>query len=447
MKHRLLLLLIVSLNWVISCATETPGIDPPDDTFFYPSGILYHEDTGTLFVTNGNSDLKYNGSTILALDMDMILSAVKEPLSHDNCLEDSENPGEFLCSITDDMVRHAVRLGSYAGDMVLFPHPDAGGENLFRLMVAVRGDPSLTWLDVKGSGGAVTCMDCGEGCTGSYPNDCNGSHRITTGEGLLSDPFRLLSFSRTHGVNGIYNFIIATHLSEGGVTMVDVTADPIFVSHILVDQFTPANAGSGTFESVMATADASDLYISNAVAPEIQRFNIRYSADNLTYVLVPDGFYFFQAPFGPMEIGAEIRGMAFSEDKSRLYAAVRTPPMLYALDTYPDEQGRPSLDLLSYTELPAKPSIVKTYSGFGDRELVFVVSYPEGELVIIDALYGNIIQRVSVGAGPHDFLIVDSEQFRGIITLNFGESTIGFIAFDGTTFRRVGRLGEPTSIN
>ncbi len=440
-----LFLLLVTFALVPGCAKETPGITPPEDRFFFPSGVLYDKDTQTLFVTNANSDLKYNGGTLVALDMEKILSALSDPLGQGRCRADEENPGEFLCPLTKELVKSAVRLGSYAGDMVKVP---GRGDELYRLVVSVRGDPSLTYVGVKENGGAL-CLDCGEGCDGSFPRDCKRDHKITLDDGLLSDPFRLATFTRPTPADGDRTYVVTTHLSEGGITMVDMTGDTEFpfVNSVLTDQFSTSRAGSGTYAVLPDPGNEAQLYVSNSIAPEIQRFSLYYSELDFTHLLVPSGSYFFQAPSGPLEVGAELRGMAFSQDNSRLFAVVKTPPMLLSLDMSPSEAGTPTLELLDYTELPVQPSIVQRYSGFTGYELVFVASYPEGELVVIDGRYNTVLQHVPVGTGPYDFFFLDTPDFRGIVTVNFGESTLSFIAEEGGKFHRIGRLGEPRTIN
>jgi hypothetical protein len=434
-----LVLLLVSTIAFISCATEIPGIDPPKDKLFFPTGLLFDSESKTLFITNGNSDLKYNGSTLMALDMEKISDRVSNPLDNSGCKIDPENQGEFLCDMEEDLVLHSIRLGSYAGDMVKFSAP-AGSSAAYRLMISVRSDPSLTFVDVyTDSSGKVTCLDCGEGCDGGYPADCKSSHRISLDEGLASDPFKLL-YDEENG------YIIVTHLGEGDLTMVDVLMDPPGVSQVLSDVFTSSNGRSGSYEAIKSGSSGSEYFVSNSQSPEIQRFSLQYSPSDAANFLVPSGMYFFQSPYGPMEVGAEIRGMAFSTDYSRLYVAVKTPPMLLTLDMEPNDEGIPSLDVLTVTELPMQPSLVKLVTTFGGADKVLIMSYPEGQMIVVEPEFGDMVQKVAVGSGPHEFIIMNNEYFDGILSVNFGESTISFIREEDGLFSRMGRLGQPVTI-
>src|SRR5689334_11633018 len=62
------------------CFTDNEGQSPPPDAIYYPTGLILSPGGTTLFVTNSDFDLQYNGGTILALDLTKLRERLK-PLS------------------------------------------------------------------------------------------------------------------------------------------------------------------------------------------------------------------------------------------------------------------------------------------------------------------------------------------------------------------------------
>ena len=94
-RNRLQLLLILVLAATVSgqpgCEAEVegltgkekPGLDPPVDRFFFPTGLALTPDGRFLFVSNGNSDLKYNGGSIVVVDVEEALTRVLDPSAYE----------------------------------------------------------------------------------------------------------------------------------------------------------------------------------------------------------------------------------------------------------------------------------------------------------------------------------------------------------------------------
>ena len=55
-----------------------PGTEPLAAMFYYPAGILLDPDQKHLYVTNGNSDLKYGGGTVQMIDLPAFEAAVAQ---------------------------------------------------------------------------------------------------------------------------------------------------------------------------------------------------------------------------------------------------------------------------------------------------------------------------------------------------------------------------------
>ncbi len=435
-----ILSIFLTMFLLAACAQETPGIDPPSDIFFYPSGLQLSPSGKTLFVTNGNSDLRYNGSTLLALDATRVNLMAADPLAYAACRVDPQQSDEFLCGLDTDLVKSAVRLGSYAGHMVVLPAPE-GSTMSYRLLISVRADPSLTFVDVyEDENGQVTCLDCGDGCDASWPRDCRRSHRLEEGDGLPSDPYRIM-------LHEDLKYAVVTHLNSPYLTVVDYAMEPPAITQVYRTGMTVNyNGYVGSYEAVTGPEAWPTFYVSNSYSPEIAWFSWQYSPEDDQDLLVPTGSIYLQSPYGPFESGAELRGLAFSGDGTRLYAAVRYPPMIVTFDVSLDPQGRTRLTPIGTTEVSSQPALVKVHSDALGFEQVFVTSFPEGEVMVLDPARGTWTQRIPVGTGPHDFLFPPADQFAGFYIVNFAEGTISLVSSDGPSWRRIGRFGTPRQI-
>src|SRR5262245_44933801 len=51
------------------CFGSSDGIDPPLDSFYYPSALVVSPGGKALYVTNSDYDLQYNGGTVQLIDL------------------------------------------------------------------------------------------------------------------------------------------------------------------------------------------------------------------------------------------------------------------------------------------------------------------------------------------------------------------------------------------
>ena len=196
------------------CADQNLGSPPPDRQLFFPGGL--HVDTTAsnpgeparyLFVANGNNDLRFNAGTLVAVDLDRFFRTWFDPDTGasipycqgagpdgiDQCVEPpggpvtedrpcrrlALKPQVVECDekpfIDDD---HVVHVGDFATDLAASTET-RGGSTFTRLWLPVRGDPSITYVDVTASNGRVS-FECDQGGDEDDPD-----------ERLCSDDFRL----------------------------------------------------------------------------------------------------------------------------------------------------------------------------------------------------------------------------------------------------------------
>jgi hypothetical protein len=185
----------------VACFTSSEGLEPPN-AIYYPTGLVVSPGGTALYVSNSDFDLQYNGGTVQVIDL-LALRSTLFPLAdaigagmgaaaacptvglapNDNVVL---NPGPCMAIPLDSRVRKFATIGAFASGAILVHNP-AGPGTGSRLLVPVRGDPSITFFDVSDDrGGSVVnpagcsdnfCLECG--AAGGDPEQrCGGTHRI-----------------------------------------------------------------------------------------------------------------------------------------------------------------------------------------------------------------------------------------------------------------------------
>ena len=236
--------LVLSLGWLCAdaaCSLNQQGVDPPADTFFYPSTAVPDPTSTWLYVANSNADLRYNDGTLVAVDLvnaaadraqgSGVLPAAGGPVlgvsgptqtwglcpqeDYVNPLSRSD-PQSCCWDLLDANIlncderryvqsQSTVRIGSFAAGMIWQPYcPDPCNANCAqptapstsvvqpgqplagRIFVGVRGDTSLTWADVTAPvpSGSPPSFVCGQTSNESLA-ECGGAHRIITALGQV----------------------------------------------------------------------------------------------------------------------------------------------------------------------------------------------------------------------------------------------------------------------
>jgi hypothetical protein len=235
---RALALSLGGLCAAAACSLNQEGVDPPNDTFFYPSTAVADPTLSWLYVANSNADLRYNDGTLVAVDL---VSAAADRAQGGGVLpaaggpvlgasgptqtwglcpqEDYVNPlprsdPEICCwDLLDASILNCderryvqapstVRTGSFAAGMIwqdycpdpcnptcMQPTAPAGSvvqpnqPLAGRIFMGVRGDTSLTWADVTLT--SPPSFLCGQTSNASLA-ECQGdAHRILTATGQV----------------------------------------------------------------------------------------------------------------------------------------------------------------------------------------------------------------------------------------------------------------------
>src|SRR5690606_6932084 len=142
-------------------------------------------------------------------------SSQEVPAGRD-CEADSDIRYTLLCNEAEVVRRDAgVRIGNFATDIKV----QELASGALRLFTAVRGDPSLTYLDYDEASGE---LECGTSDS-SFPR-CDDEHRLVDLQGdpevgrIPDEPFGLY-------VDSGNGFVFVTHLTQGAVSLANAPTD------------------------------------------------------------------------------------------------------------------------------------------------------------------------------------------------------------------------------
>ncbi len=481
---------------------EKPGLDPPMDRFFFPTGLALSPDGRYLFVSNGNSDLKYNGGTIVAVDVQEAIDRLSMSWTGDttgiaalaeSCRYAPQNPQLVECHegdvgdtpgvVVSDLT---VRTGFYPSFIAVeriddrnicgshLPDVDdvPDGEISYRLHTPVRGDPSITYIDVitvpSADGSTVACLDCGDGCVTKEIRDCKGDYKLDQPSPAREDYVASLLPTEPYGLalDRAGGFMVLSHLSGGSLSLVDLCGDPVEdtwrrpdlvdVLPGILSQDPEGRSGGFTVVQRDSSNPCGWFYVSNRAAAQIATLRVSGcdedpAADRGLRLAVGPSVI-LTSPFGPLESGADLRGMAMAPDGNRLFALSRTPPSLVVMDTTL-EDGQPRNEVIDVVEICPRPSVLRVRQGPQGRTLAYAVCFGSGEVYVVDTHDAQVIDRIEAGGGPNDMVIMPDTaptalQGFGFVT-NFGEHTVGVIDLraDSETYHQmIGRLGWPEEL-
>ncbi len=391
---------------LVGCGVDVQGDDPPLDQLFDPVGIALDPTGESLYVVNGNFNVLYRqdrGGTVTRVDADTL---------------------EVDTAAT-------AQIGTFGGQITIPAH----GQKAY---IAVRGDRSLTVLDIDEQG-RLSCAGERQDTAGC---------RLGTGS---DDPFGVTArtATRVQRVAGTADCPTEQQVDSDGDGAADacdrnVDVDLIAVAHLVGSNVTAFSIRGGdinTFSRVSSpvAAGANDL----ALSPRNGDFYATSRFDNsvVAFRLITDpDSGDLSAVFQTAEIdidraspfaGFDSRGIAFSGDGERAYVANRGPKSLLVLDVGPTdvERGTGSRNrMVDQIPMPSQPADV-VVATVGDRELVYVASYAERRILVVDPAVRAVVDRIDLPGSPYALLVDDWNKHRIYVTL-FEQGQIAIVDID-----------------
>jgi 6-phosphogluconolactonase (cycloisomerase 2 family) len=441
---------VVPPNGDLDCPDDGDSSTPPCQArFFWPTGVAMSPDESVLFVADANSDLTYNSGRIDVLDLAKVEEAITSwTTSHtlaDHCTKDTDFSETMDCPETPYLKRDAAVLTGNFATAIGVQTKDSDGN--LRLVVPVRGDPSITWIDwVKN--GADRFLQCKDTDVGTYAT-CDDDHKLTrlrddndtTEPGIADEPFDVF-------VDSVNDFAVVTHLSSGSASLVDLPKTGMPSISDAIGGLFGADPETGVVgASAVAGRDPGSpddiVYVASRSEDRVQTFTI--VRPRAQPALLQAGDFFFLNTVGTQSGGSrDTRGLAFGSGGDRMYLINRYPPTLQIYDTSLSPQGTPKNEGLAAVDICRQASrLVLTDTGDGDR--VYVACFDAGQIYAIDPRDGGqVIDVITVGRGPYD--LAASPSKKRLYVSNYLENTIAVIDLapgSPTRNRVVLRLGEP----
>jgi YVTN family beta-propeller protein len=470
--------------WAGGCGFGESGIEPPLDRIFLPGGMAADRERAVLYAVNSNSDLRFNNGTVVVVD------AAKASLDYQKTtwpvcpspgyLPDENGPGTCCWDFFDNRVLNCddrmyidrqatVRIGSFGGNALIDPPvqaqdatattPAVAAKNA-RLYVAVRSEPSVTFMDLA----TPTAMDCGAG-TGAG-RVCDNDHKIRGdyNNSALS-ALKLVEEPHAMTLDSELGLLYVGHLIEGlslvstcGPKPTMLTVDrrifyngrqgfavtsillptpgdaraPVLVTGRNYNYYGPGEVQSLTLKGIAGGCDGSDRTGAELVESE--------------------GFYssaFYQ-------YGADIRGMVIEGNRAYLLqrnATIRqNAPVVVEIDQTPDAQGHPFNRAVGLVETCAGATEMQAFdAGRGLR--LYVTCFEAGQVYVIDPSPLAVVGVINVGRGPTTMVLPkpltkDGQKTGPLLAyvLGFSDNNVSVVDLDPanpTENRVIQRIGFP----
>ncbi len=492
----------------VSCFAPSVGNPPEPRQLYFPSGLALDprapegEAAKWLFVVNANSDLAFNGSSLVAVDLnrffDLAFSdpslqtvgtlAVNDGVQNVGSEVDDQNPCRRNVSrpqliecdessvVNEDTTVYMTTFATVAGIW----QPDPASDRL-RLLTPVRGDPSISYVDISGGlGGSSLEFECGQGSDESDPRRCSSDFRMKHLRGnedltrLATEPANIL-ISKRPG----YPVAYVTHLNRPVVTLVDLDgiAEAESGKSVLIDEArilhpTEVVGGFGIAERPCAPEDEGTdapgcerpkVYFGHRelTRVEIASVHLQQPGEGQTCVGYPDlgepggllcDFQVVdETTFVPQTLGGvganQLLGapafgeMAFSQDGNGLYITQVNPGGLIYVDTSLDDNGEVRNETIDLIEMCAEPQALEVFSVDGE-EYAAVSCYKPAEIFIVELRSFRVIRQVIAGTGPHE-MVYDPTR-KVLYAANTLDATISVIDVSRervTRFTEIARIG------
>jgi len=286
------------ITGLAACQDRNRGRSPVDKGLFFPAGLVLDprvpEDTPArwAFALNANSDLYFNAGTIIPVDLERFFASwMRDPeacfagdpeackpgqsaglappssppadpaddwsrwpvvgdvgstlSAKQPCRRNALKPQVVECEDTYVLAEEAaVHIGNFGTALRGWVRDPSDPERDARLLVAVRGDPSITMLKVNEGDDGLPRLECGQGPdSGLYDERrCAGSgllkYKRNDSEGLriASEPANILALPGDPSV-------LVTHATGPIVTLIDL--DGQYVPNDAAKAGTPGCKGTG----------------------------------------------------------------------------------------------------------------------------------------------------------------------------------------------------------
>ncbi len=534
---------------VAACSLSQEGVMPPSDTFFFPTSAIMAPDghfPGWLFVANSNADLRYNDGTLVVVNVGedvkgAVASGIEtrvgaasdrarasqwavcgqqdyvKPLSRNLppiCCWDALDPNILNCDERRYVQPDAtVRIGSFTAGMAWQQNcqgscdqqnlgactfdPEGG-----RIIMGVRGDTSLTFVDVTPPAGeprpGLHCREdgadgplaeCTQKVTSTTSNLLSEANDKAISPVQLPDEPYALAYDKGRDLLYVGHLVGNTStVDSGGISVFNMSMfgqmatatgfppKPTFIAPF-PSPFSPNSAGSFGITNLTLHPPLgnnpydpnanSEILASSRYLPQVTSmvpylsggqaatdFNCKGSSD---VVLLGSG-----DSLSPGLIGTEIRGVAIVDpprsptdptqpaagEPQRVFALERVPPDLAGFDVSRAESGGLTARPTSLIETCSSPTFLYKNAVNGQRDRLYVNCFDTGEIYVFDPTIPSLITTIQAARGPSG-IVFDSDPSRPVAyVLDFTLNNIAVVDLtpgSPTEDHVIQRIGFPTT--
>lgn len=406
-----LLATVVAGALLAGCAQETPGTPPPNDRFYYPTGVALVPGAdggpGFLYVASSNFDLRFNRGTLAAVDLASLPLPASAP--------------SVPATIDAAHIASQVKIDVFAGPLGVY-QPAGAPATMRRLFVAGRQNNTLDAVDVDGA--TLKCT------LDASTDDCAAS-AVNLGD-ALSDAWR----PTVVGDNVFVSHLSPLDNPKGSgkarvSSLARISATDLKTRVVLPLGAADSDIGTEPVSAMQAIGDY--LFLGG-------RAVLNANTAPMRYVRLPVFDAFAQSNTvvegaGKVLLDPEIdlrdvRSMALSSDKSRLFVITRAPDALAVLQVAPDFSGFPRFTVAGVADLPSGASEMAVISrGPGRRDLVAVTCQTTNVVALYDDELGREVAELR-GVGEQPFGIAAGPRPGGgarLYATAFGRGTFSVI--------------------
>jgi hypothetical protein len=428
---------IFALLLAAACAPTTEAHLPPNNAFYFPSGIVYQEfgapKEGYLYVASANYDKRFDSGSLSVVRLSSVsgLPPIGAGVSPSGPVQ--------LQNLGSDFSQ--VFIDSFAGEMAAYipqdasGNPrhdcvDAGGSPLpdcpIRLFIPTRSEGDLLQI-VDASGTSMTCLHGGTNCVDPSLS-LTALERVGNGKPRAPEPIGVAVSSAGSGD------VFVTHLKpadsppksnlllETYVVHLSAT-DPVIDEMSFLSLNTQCALNGCPITSSVALgsryAYLSSRYITSAGTMIFSLDQRNLTPNNPT---VYDSF--LQVSYQTLES----RGVAIGSNERRLYVAGRSPESLVVVNIANPTADVPVLTVARTLTVPDGPNEVRVIPRQQRGDLVVVTSSTAGVVSIYDDDVGRLVSQITgVGSEPFGLTVQAGVNQARIFVSNFGDGRIAVI--------------------
>lgn len=432
-----------------SCGKTSTGIEHPTDRLHFPVSLAADPSGDYLYVVSSNFDVRYRTGSVSVIDL------------------------ETLSLLPDT----TIGVGSFAGEIALYETGDS--EHPLVGYVPAREEGALYWFDVTKDENGRPSLSCSdeppedataiEECDGAHVVDSVARKRLPADdEGLTDEELAELGDRKVqlnvgrdaYGVqvvaqkDGRAVHTLVTNPRSGRIHIFRVDGgvpidpevpgqpaaadpeglweaesrlgEPVFVESVSV--------GGGAFAIDVSPSDGF-VYSTNKFANLVVPFRLDTIAD-------PDGeprtwtevneLSAFTLP-SPAGTGEYARDILFSADGERAFVAYRNPSSVVVVDTSHDDDGTAANRYIATVDVGiGASSMALAASGPLGAEWLYVVSFWDERIYVIDTADLTVVDIIEVAGGPYDIVTVEAPErgrFQAYVSV-FERDAVAVIELD-----------------